>query len=242
MKIKILLLILNFSFAQYFGANFQIGAALPKGELEAQEVPNAFAIDFNLKYYFQDHVAVGINFGGSRYGFSQRGIPFNQWTNVGLIEETKNNMYYGNLFIKLIPFNGPIKIFGEGLIGLKNLTTTTKLFSESNNCDNPETDIDECEIASTTDATDNAFAYGVGGGLDVYLTEFYNEETQSNSKLSLIISSKYLWGGEVQYLKEGGINVEPDPDGVDFPTVEYDWNQSKTDVLHFKIGLQLTFH
>ena len=38
--------------------------------------------------------------------------------------------------------------------------------------------------------------------------------------MSLIISSKYLWGGEVQYLKEGGINVTPDPDGVDFPTVE----------------------
>ena len=90
MKIKILLLTFSLSFAQYFGANFQIGAALPKGELEAQEVPNAFAIDFNLQYYFQDHVAAGINFGGSRYGFSQRGIPFNQWTNVGLIEETKN--------------------------------------------------------------------------------------------------------------------------------------------------------
>ena len=35
-------------------------------------------------------------------------------------------MYYGNLFIKLIPFKGPIKIFGEGLVGLKNLTTTTE--------------------------------------------------------------------------------------------------------------------
>ena len=49
MKIKILLLILNFSFAQYFGANFQIGAALPKGELEAQEVPNAFCYRFQSK-------------------------------------------------------------------------------------------------------------------------------------------------------------------------------------------------
>ena len=81
--------------------------------------------------------------------------------------------------------------------------------------------IDECEIASTKDATDTAFAYGVGAGLDIYLTEFINKDTQSNNILSLILSSKYLWGGEVKYLKEGGITVIPDADGVAFPTILY---------------------
>ena len=239
MKKIIILSFISLSFSQYFGGNIQIGGAFPRGELMEQEVPNAFALDANLKYYLNDYAAIGLNFGGSQYGFSRRDIPFNQWTNVGLIEETRNNMSYGNLLLKIIPFKGPVKIFGEGLVGIKNLNTTTKLFSQNNNCDNPDTDVDECEIASTTDATDSAFGYGAGGGIEVYLTEFSNEEKSDTSILSLIVSAKYLWGGDVQYLKEGGITVTPDPDGIDFPTVAYEWNQSKTDVLHFNVGLQL---
>ena len=84
------------------------------------------------------------------------------------------------------------------------------------------------------------FGYGVGGGLEIFLTEFPNEAENTTNILSLIVSAKYLWGGEVQYLKEGGITVTPDPNGVDFPTIDYQWNQSKTDVLHFNIGLQIT--
>jgi len=239
-KIIILSSLVSLSFSQYFGGNFQVGGAFPKGELMNQEVPNALALDVNLKYYLNDYAAIGINFGGSQYGFSQREIPFNQWTNVGLIEETRNNMFHGNLLLKIIPFKGPVRIFGEGLIGIKNLNTTTKLFSQSSSCDDPDTEVDECEISSTTDATDSAFGYGAGGGLEIYLTEFPNEEKSTTNILSLIVSAKYLWGGEVQYLKEGGITVTPDPDGVNFPTIDYDWNQSKTDVFHFNIGLQIT--
>jgi len=233
--------LVSFGFSQYFGGNIMIGGSLPKGELMEQGVPNAISIDFNGKYYINDYAAVGLNIGGAQYGFSERSIPFNQWSNVGLIEQTSNNIFYSNLFLKIIPFTGPVQIYGEGLLGLKNLYTKTKLFSENSNCDDPDTDVNECEIASSTDASDFAFSYGIGTGLEILIKEFKgSEESKLSNILSLIVSTKYLWGGEVQYLKKGGITVTPDPDGVDFPIVNYDWNESKTDILFINIGLQLT--
>ena len=237
----LILLFISFGFSQYFGGNMLIGGSFPKGELMDQGVPNAFSLDFNGEYYINDYAALGLNIGGAQYGFSERSIPFNQWSNVGLIEQTGNNIFYGNLFLKIIPFIAPVKIYGEGLLGIKNLYTETKLFSENSDCDDPNTDVNDCEIASTTDATDFAFSYGLGAGLEIFIIDFKNsEENQLSTILSLIVSTKYLWGGEVQYLQEGGITVTPDPDGIDFPTIVYDWNESKTDILFVNIGLQLT--
>ena len=58
--------------------------------------------------------------------------------------------------------------------------------------------------------------------------------------LSFLVSAKHLWGGDVQYLKEGAITVTPDPDGIDFPNVNYDFSQSRTDVMHYNIGIHFT--
>jgi hypothetical protein len=149
-------------------------------------------------------------------------------------------MDYSNLLLKIIPIKGPIKIYGEGLIGLKNLSTTTKLFSKSNNCDDEETSVDECEIAEQKDASDTAFGYGLGGGIEVVLSNRKGIEESSMGTLSLLVSAKYLWGGEVQYLKEGGITVTPNPDPTLFPIIDYDWNESRTDVMHYNIGLHFT--
>jgi len=240
MKKILLLSLMSISFSQYWGGNISIGGAFPQGEFKDQEVPASIAFDLNALYYINDYAAVGLNLGGSQYGFSDREIPLNQWTNIGLIEETRNSMGYGNLLLKIMPFKGPVKIYGEGLIGLKNLNTTTKLFSKSNNCDDPDTDIDECEIASDTDASDTAFGYGIGGGIEVVLSHMKDEEENSMGTLSLVVSAKHLWGGKVQYLKEGGITVTPNPDPALFPIVEYDWKESRTDVMHYNIGLHFT--
>ena len=240
MKKILLLSLMSISFSQYWGGNISIGGSFPRGEFEAQEVPPSIAFDINALYYINDYAAIGLNLGGSQYGYAEREIPFNQWVALGLIEETRNSMGYGNLLLKIIPFKGPVKIYGEGLIGLKNLSTTTKLFSQSNNCDNPDTDVDECELASDTNASDTAFGYGIGGGIEVVLSHMKDEEENSMGTLSLVVSAKHLWGGDVQYLKEGAITVTPDPDGIDFPTVDYDWSQSRTDVMHYNIGLHFT--
>ena len=67
-----------------------------------------------------------------------------------------------------------------------------------------------------------------------------DEEENSTGTISLLVSARHMWGGDVQYLKEGAITVTPDPDGIDFPTVTYDWSESRTDVMHFSIGIQFT--
>ena len=227
--------------AQGFGFDIGIGGHFPQGEFKDQEVPQSFALDLNGYYYFNGHAAIGLNLGGSQYGFSERDIPFNQWTSVGLIEQTRNNTFHGNLLLRIIPFKGPVQIYGEALGGFRNLYTETKLFSNSNNCDDPDTDIDECEIASETNATDTAFGYGLGGGIEVGIASFVDEETQSSSKITLFIEGSYLWGGEIQYLKEGGITVTPDPNGVAFPNVTYDWNESRTDIFQVMVGIGIKF-
>ena len=126
--------------------------------------------------------------GGSQYGFAKREIPFNQWVSVGLIEETRNNMIHGNLVLRIIPFKGPVQIYGEVLGGFRNLNTDTKLFSSSNNCDNPDTDINECEIASETNATDTAFGYGFGGGIEVGVGSLFDEEDNETSRIALFVA------------------------------------------------------
>ena len=49
---------------------------------------------------------------------------------------------------------------------LKNLSTKTEIANI--NCPDYE-DTDDCQIAESKNATDNAFSYGFGGGLEIKL-------------------------------------------------------------------------
>ena len=86
--------------------------------------------------------------------------------------KTTNDIFYGHLLFRVIPFRGNVKPYIETLIGLKNLSTTTKLIDEDGVCDED----DDCEIASSKNASDNAFSYGIGGGLNVKIISIASEE------------------------------------------------------------------
>ena len=128
---------------------------------------------------------------------------------------------------------------------MKNLSTTTKIYTED--CtDDLDTEYDECEIASSTNASDNAFSYGGGGGLEITLTSFggdedsdfeENEDSVIEGVLSFYINARYMIGAEAEYLKEGDI-VYSDT----FP-VETSFNPStsKTDALQISLGLNFSF-
>ncbi len=235
------ILFISTIFPQYFGGNISIGGAFPQREFKAQEVPASFAIDLNALYYINDYAAVGLNLGGAQYGYAEREGAMMSWSSVTVTEETRNNVGYGNLLLKIIPFQGPVKIYGEGLIGLKNLNTIVKIMSNSSNCDDEGTDdINECEIAAETKASDTAFGYGIGGGLEVVLWNMKDVEDNPTGILSLIVSAKHLWGGDVEYLKEGGITVDSYDPVTGQQNIIYDWNQSRTDVMHYNIGVHFT--
>jgi len=95
MKKILFLTLLSLSFAQetdettelisFFGGNISFGGAFPQGEFRNQEIPAAIVLDMNLLYYLNDYAAIGLNLGGSQYGFSEREIPFNQWVALNMV-------------------------------------------------------------------------------------------------------------------------------------------------------------
>ena len=221
-----------------YGANFQgslgLMGQLPKGEFKEQGVPTGFGIDGNGVMYPNPYVGLGINIGYGQYGRSSRQIPFNYFTDLITIEEkTTNAIGVGHFFVRIKPFN-KIKIqpYAEGLIGLKHLYTTTSLYN--NNCvDNSDTNHDDCEIASSTNASDFVFSYGFGGGVDILLSQNFNE----SGNLYFFINGRYLYGSGAKYLKEGAIEFSDPANGP--ITTTFNWSESATDLLQVCFGLIL---
>ena len=122
---------------------------------------------------------------------------------------------------------------------MENLSTTTEL--TNNNCyDDNETSYDDCEIASSTNYSDNAFSYGGGGGLEISLTSFGGDEDSGiEGVLSFFINARYMIGAEAEYLKEGAITFSDPQDGPVQTT--FDPSTSKTDVLQISLGLNFNF-
>tara|TARA_Y100001968_G_C19180562_1_gene630175 strand:+ start:12 stop:743 length:732 start_codon:yes stop_codon:yes gene_type:complete len=243
MKKYLILFLSSFILSQGVGLNLSLIGHLPQEEFKTAGVTTGFGIDFNGMYYMVDELAFGINFGGSVYDISRRPIPLNYYTDlITITEETSNNIAYGHLFMKVVPFQTKVKPFFEGLIGLKNLNTKTKVYSQD--CtDDPDTDHDECEIAKSTNASDNAFSYGFGGGFEIQLIDFNSTESGYSDieagNLSFLFSFRYLYGNEARYLKKGSIEYTNPEDGP--VTTTFNWSQSRTDLIQLNFGLQMTF-
>ena len=224
------------AFSQNFGGNIAVIGQFPQGEFKDEEVATGLGLDLNIAWYPLDKIALGLNFGGSRYGSSERQIPFHYSTDlITITEKTTNDIMHGHLFFRLIPFHGNVRPYFEGLIGMKNLSTSTKLFNE--NClDNSDTDHDDCEIASSTNASDNSLSYGGGGGLELTLTQIDGKKDAFRGVLSFFVSARYLLGSKTKYLKKGAIEFSNPQTGPVQTT--FNWSESKTDLLQINIGLQ----
>ncbi|MCS5651925.1 MAG: hypothetical protein NZ825_04775 [Candidatus Marinimicrobia bacterium] len=230
-------MIISSAFSGNFGIDIALIGQLPKGEFKDEGVPTGFGLDINGLWYPSKQFGLGLNVGISQYGNSERQIPFSYYTDlVTITEKTTNDLAYGHLLLKLIPFQGNVRPYFEGLLGMKNLFTSTKVISE--NC--PEEDEDTCEIASSTNYSDNAFSYGGGGGLEITLTSFGGDEDSGiKGVLSFFINARYMIGAEAEYLKEGAITFSDPQDGPVQTT--FDPSTSKTDVLQISLGLNFNF-
>ena len=242
-KILLSALIISSAFSGNFGVDIALIGQLPKGEFKDEGVPTGFGLDINGLWYPSKQFGLGLNVGISQYGNSERQIPFSYYTDlVTITEKTINDLAYSHLLLKLIPFQGNVRPYFEGLLGMKNLFTSTKVISE--NC--PEEDEDTCEIASSTNYSDNAFSYGGGGGLEITLTSFGGDEDSGikggedsgiEGVLSFFINARYMIGAEAEYLKKGDIH-RMDQEPYD---VTYSPSRSKTDVLQISLGLNFNF-
>jgi len=103
------------------------------------------------------------------------------------------------------------------------------LYSQSNNCDDPETDVDECQINSNYTYTYNEtdlYSYYSTFNLDYSYTI---ESCNNQDECDIIDTSTFeiahtdsinniSFGGDGEWCQ---ITITPDSDGVDFPTINY---------------------
>ena len=236
MRISNILIIVSVLYSGQFQGSVGLIGQLPKGEFKDQEVPTGFGIDVNGLFYSNPYIGFGINIGYGQYGRSSRQIPFNYFTGSVTIEEkTTNAIGGGHVFFRIKPLSKTkIQPYTEGLVGAKHLTTTTGLYN--NHCqDSSETSHNDCEIASSTNASDIVFSYGFGGGLDVLLSQDFNK----SGDLYFFINGRYLYGGKAKYLKQGDIMFS---DPVDGPVITtFNWSESSTDLFQISFGLVFDF-
>tara|TARA_B100000029_G_C17478543_1_gene924687 strand:- start:302 stop:1030 length:729 start_codon:yes stop_codon:yes gene_type:complete len=235
-KIILSFFIITHLLASDFGVEIGLIGQLPQDEFKDEGVSNGLGFDLSGFWNPNPNIGLGLNLGGTQYGSSKRQIPFSYFSSaVTITEKTTNDIFYGHLLFRIRPFTGNVKPYLETLIGLKNLSTTTELLNE--NCvDSSETEYDDCEIASSKNASDNAFSYGAGGGLNVKITSIGGEEESDiNGILSFFLNVRYMMGAEAEYLKEGSITFSDPSDGPVQTT--FSPSKSKTDVMQISIGL-----
>lgn len=246
---KILLLFFAFSiagFAQedgsimltnpHFTAGLGLQFAIPVGEHKDQNDDFGIGGNIDLAYQFTNTpILAGVNFAYTVFGSETREEAWSSTIPDVRVDVTTTNSYmFGTAFIRLQPDFKYIMPYFEGHIGFNYLQTTTSVEDQNHNNE------DDYEIASSTDLSDAGFMYGVGGGIEIPL--YRNTVTEENFVkgndipfiVTLDIQGRYLFGSELEYLKE-------DSKTIVNGKVEYDKIKSKTDIFALKIGVAFKF-
>jgi len=206
------------------GVNLLLG--FPQGDFKDEVDATGVGIAGEFLYSPGNSIfGIGVSLAYMVYGHETRTEPFSYTIpDVFVDVTTDNNIFMGHLLLRMQPKVGPIRPYGEGLIGLNYLYTKTSISDQG--------DIGE-DIASSTNFDDAVLSYGVGGGVMIQL--YSGDPTGGNLwRLMLDLRMRYLIGGEAEYLKEGSISYE----GLQ---VIYDVSESKTDLMTAQIGVTFEF-
>ena len=207
--------------AQEFQASIDFVTLFPVGEFKQNVDANGYGASGQfLVRLKKSPFLVGGDVGFAIYGSESRREPLSTTIpEVELEVTTSNNIFWTHAVLRAQPQSGKVRPYLDGLIGLKHFFTETSI----------DSDFSEETIASTTNFSDTAFSYGVGGGVQIHLANIDNR-----TRLLLDAKLRYLRGGEAEYLKEGSIIRE---NGQVF----FDVLRSRTDVLSFQIGVTFRF-
>lgn len=217
--------------AQFIGGEVGLRGSLglPQGEFSDNVENVGWGGSIYAGYNFpKTPLMIGADIGYLLYGSESRLEKFSTTIPDATVRvENTNNIFLGHAFLRLQPDMGSVKPYVEGLIGFKNLYTKTRIENDS---------WTEEEIAESTNSSDYAFSYGLGGGLKI---KVYQKETPGQDirlfAVYLDFGVTYLPGAEAEYLKEGSITRTPEGD------VHYDFIQSRTDLLLINIGVSVRF-
>lgn len=198
-----------------FPINLQLG--IPQGEF-AQNVNLAGGFGFGGIWALSEWFAFrgGLDF--QWYGYDRRRVPLGGGA-LGLINvdvTTTNAIVGGSIGAQVgVPGNG-VRPYAGGAIGFSNFSTTSQVAG---------TNSDDAPFASSTNASDNAFAKQVFAGLYIPV---------GKGSTSFDIGARYTWNGEsVRYLTPGDITEDANGNIVLSP------NNTRADLLTIVIGLTI---
>jgi hypothetical protein len=222
----IILAVANASAGQNFLGGLHFNVGFPHGDFKTQLGRNAYGAGGQFFFFPRNFpLAIGVEGGWMNYGSESRREPFSTTIpDVTVDVNTSNNLVQGFLIGRIQLPKGPIRPYGDYLIGFNYLFTETKI-SNSNNSSQ--------EVASSTNQDCTVFAHGFGGGL---MIPVYKSPASKPKPFEVLIDAglRYIYGGFADYLKKGSIRRE---DG----TVIYDLTHSKTDMLRLHIGAAIRF-
>lgn len=221
------------TFAQEIQGSFDLGVGIPQGEFRDQSDHIGGGINMMGGYRFANSpLMLGLEFGFLNFGTDTREEALSS-TIPDLRVEVENsyNLVHGDLLLRLITPPASIRPYVDGLFGFNYFFTETVIRDRD--------DFFDEEKLSDTNFEDTALSYGFGAGTQIRLWQKKGEITSDfedvePSSVYLNLRARYMFGREAEYLQKGSIEVE---DGEVF----YDVYQSKTDLLHIKIGVVVNF-
>lgn len=216
-----------------FGFDLQVGA--PQNDFKTQLGQRlGVGIDAMAGYRFTGTpFMLGVDLGFMNFGTETREEPLST-TIPDLRVEVENsyNLFHMDLLLRVLTPEKAARPYLEGLVGFNHFFTETVLRERGSFNSEPEKLRD-------TNFRDTTLSYGFGAGLQfrVYKGEGTDIDTDINGPYYIYVhlGSRYMFGREAEYLKEGSIIRE------DNGNVRYDVLQSTTDLLHFKLGVTIGF-
>lgn len=231
---KVCLLVLLFLYPSWSQLDIDLNGLLvsPRGPFEENIDRVGYGFALSGKYNFEPSpFSLGLDFGYALYG-SETHSEILVWP-VYVDVTTDNNIFFMHLLGSLHKNFGIWQPYAEALAGFQVLWTDTEI-------EDQDADDEDPDIASNTHLSDWTSSFGVGGGLKIRLTELDSEDLDHNggtvflkSILYLDLKVRYIFGGEAQYLKEGGIEQGPNNEII------LNKSRSRTDYMTFHIGLSL---
>lgn len=207
--------------AEEFQGSLMFDIGFPKGDFKENLDRNGYGIGINAGVRIGNTpFVIGGEFGYLNYGRDTRyESPYNI-PDLTMRVINRYNIMQCHAFLRLQPLRGAIRPYVDFLVGFNYLWTETTLEEED--------EWDE-EVASSTNFSDTAFSYGVGGGIMIRLGD-----SRPGTKYFLNLSARYLLGGNAEYLQKGSIIVSDQ-------SVEYLVSESETNLFNVQVGVAMTF-
>lgn len=179
-------------------------------------------------------ILVGVDLGFMNFGTETRDEPLSTTIpDIRVEVENSYNLFHGDLLLRMIPPGGAVRPYLDGLVGFNHFFTETVLRERGGFGSQPD-------VLRDTNFRDTSLSYGFGAGFlfrvysDDGSREVNSDEFSGPYSVYIHFNSRYMFGREAEYLREGSIIRENG-------NVTFDVIRSKTDLLYFKLGVTVEF-